>query len=334
MANESNETQVPNSARVKKLVRDALDLVDYAIESGVKGEGDRPISLEVISTIQQVAAKLHVFGEHEDNAKSASPEITVAELNAFENAYYNLAIALHPVTAQTLRDTDLAPRHVERRLSGSAKGWDVFFRRLSDIVLGSSPAIRFTRVLWIVAIAFSVFVVMADWLLQLTALEGDDSKYKWQRQLLQLLMPWAYGGLGSCVYLLRSAHVYIYQRTFDILRKPEYFNRILLGTIAGGAIILFVNQITGEDGVVIQLSSAALGFLSGYSTDFLFNTIERIIAAILPKVGLDTVARSSPSLKIETPRMDVSMKDLVDRYERADGTAKELYHSLIKRYTQ
>ena len=100
MANESNETQVPNSARVKKLVRDALDLVDYAIESGVKGEGDRPISLEVISTIQQVAAKLHVFGEHEDNAKSASPEITVAELNAFENAYYNLAIALHPVLGE------------------------------------------------------------------------------------------------------------------------------------------------------------------------------------------------------------------------------------------
>ena len=29
----------------------------------------------------------------------------------------------------------------------------------------------------------------------------------------------------------------------------------------------------------------------GYSTDFLFNTIERIIAAVLPKVGLETVKR-------------------------------------------
>jgi len=58
------------------------------------------------------------------------------------------------------------------------------------------------------------------------------------------------------------------------------------GTISGGAILLFVNQITTEEGSVIQLSSAALGFLAGYSTDFLFNTIEQVIGAILAKVGI------------------------------------------------
>jgi hypothetical protein len=112
--------------------------------------------------------------------------------------------------------------------------------------------------------------------------------------LVQLLIPWAYGGLGSCVYLLRSAHSFIHQRTFDLRRKPEYFNRILLGTIAGGAIILFVNQIMGEEGTVVQLSSAALGFLAGYSTDFLFNTIERIISALFPKVTPTETTRTPP----------------------------------------
>ena len=45
--------------------------------------------------------------------------------------------------------------------------------------------------------------------------------------------------VGACAYMLRSAHYFIYQRSFDTRRTPEYFNRILLGAISGGAIILF-----------------------------------------------------------------------------------------------
>ena len=86
-------------------------------------------------------------------------------------------------------------------------------------------------------------------------------------------MPWIYGGLGACIFLLRTAHVFIYQRSFDVRRKPEYLNRILLGAASGGAIMLFVNQITDDQGNVFKLSSAALGFLAGYNTDFLFSTM-------------------------------------------------------------
>jgi hypothetical protein len=150
-------------------------------------------------------------------------------------------------------------------------------------------------------------------------------------QLVQILNPYAYGGLGSCVYLLRSAHQYIHERTFDIRRMPEYFNRILLGTISGGAIILFVEQITTDNGEVIKLSSAALGFLAGYSTDFLFSTIERIISAILPKTGLDSVKRQ----RIATPQkppIDPTLKELMDRFEKAvDPDQRSLYKSLIEK---
>jgi len=112
--------------------------------------------------------------------------------------------------------------------------------------------------------------------------------------LLDLLIPWAYGGLGACAFLLRSAHAFIYQRSFDLRRKPEYFNRILLGAISGGAIILFTKYLVDQEGTFAQLSASALGFVAGYSTDSLFNTIERIVNAIFPKVALETVPKESP----------------------------------------
>ena len=85
--------------------------------------------------------------------------------------------------------------------------------------------------------------------------------------------------------MLRSAHYFIYQRTFDVRRTPEYFNRILLGAVSGGAIILFVEYLSksADDGSTAHVGSTALGFIAGYSGDFLFNTVERIVNAIFPK---------------------------------------------------
>ena len=137
----------------------------------------------------------------------------------------------------------------------------------------------------------AAFVILSGWYLQYKAEVGDTNSYRGRTIFFELLTPWMYGGLGACVYLLRSAHIYIYQRTFDVRRKPEYFNRILLGAIAGGAIILFANNVAGDDGTVIQLGSAALGFLAGYNTDLLFSAMERISGALLPKLGLDTMQR-------------------------------------------
>ena len=110
------------------------------------------------------------------------------------------------------------------------------------------------------------------------------------RFLWQSLVPWAYGALGACAFLLRSAHYFIHQRSFDTRRTPEYFNRILLGAISGGGIILFTEYLTSaDDGSVAHLGAAALGFVAGYSGDLLFNMVERVVTAIFPKVSTETV---------------------------------------------
>ena len=143
---------------------------------------------------------------------------------------------------------------------------------------------------------------------------GDTGSYLWPRTFIEITTPWVYGGLGACVFLLRSAHVFIYERCFDVRRKPEYLNRILLGAASGGAIMLFVSQITDDQGSVIKLSSAALGFLSGYNTDFLFSTIERVMAALLPKVGVDSVQKAAPG-----GVKPADLNDLADRMDKARG---------------
>jgi hypothetical protein len=198
------------------------------------------------------------------------------------------------------------------------------FIGIADFVLGYSPALRFTRVIWIIAIFFAVFVIIAEWQINVLGLREDAVSVKPKRDLWQALQPWAYGGLGACASLLRSAHYFIYQRCFDVRRKPEYLNRILLGSISGGAIILFTNYLVAADDTFTHFGSAALGFIAGYSTDFLFNTIERIVTAIFPKVAVETVPRDSSQTPAPAqPRQRPRRSDQPDANDLdADGKPK------------
>jgi hypothetical protein len=264
---------------------DALSLSSFAVGTGFRTATGDMLSLADIGVIQDTAAKLGEFDPPAAPSQpgaainpAAPPSVTAAEWIAFELAYYRLAVAMSPVTAETLEATAATTF----RMDGSR------LYRFRDWIFGNSPALRFTRMFAAVAIALGAFVILAEGKIYVLGLEGDALTEVRLKNTLESLLPWAYGALGSCAYLLRSAHYYIYQRSFDLRRKPEYFNRVLLGAISGGAIILFVNYLVDDgSGTALHLSSAALGFVAGYSTDFLFNTIERVIAAIFPKTDSD-----------------------------------------------
>jgi hypothetical protein len=288
----------------EQLVTDALLMLDYAIGSGVKTADGHPIPDDAITAIESTADKLGLL-----DGKPGSAALSASDWAAFDIAYYKLATALAPVTGETLRNTMGRPPRS---------------RTASEILLGDSPALRFTRCLWYVSLGFAAFVLCANWYLNVKAENSNTDTYLVSRTILELIMPWMYGGLGACVYLLRSAHTYIYLRTFDVRRKPEYSNRILLGAIAGGAIILFANNIAGDEGTVIQLGSAALGFLAGYNTDLLFNAMERISNALLPKLGIDTIQKVPP---VRPP----DFNDLADRIDKAKGPDKAHYKAVMSK---
>ncbi|WP_187432147.1 hypothetical protein ROLI_031290 [Roseobacter fucihabitans] len=162
----------------------------------------------------------------------------------------------------------------------------------------TSPAGRYLFKLWITVIVMIVMVLLSNFLqfyhdFNLTDFEEEwedwDYKVSYAYQFSQYMEPFVYGTLGALAHMLRVTARTLRDREFDPSRAPEHINRIILGTLSGGAIILFIAQITDEDGQLLQISAAALGFIAGYSVDFLFQTIDRIVEAILPQVGLSTV---------------------------------------------
>jgi hypothetical protein len=273
--------------RVREQVEDALELADYVVEFGIKNADGQPLAFADIATINATAGMLGILpvsAGANQGPRASQGAISRDQWAAFEEAYYRLAMNTSPVTAETLRSTKAisSDGQTAGRLSS-----------LSEFLLGHSPAQYFTRRFALATILFAVFVVAAEWRINVLGLQEDAVAVQTERYVLELLLPWAYGGLGACAYLLRSAHYFIYQRTFDMRRTPEYSNRVLLGSISGGAIILFTNYLVSENATYTHFGSAALGFIAGYSTDFLFNTIERIVTAIFPKVAVETVPKDS-----------------------------------------
>jgi hypothetical protein len=293
--------------KIRIEVKDALDLADFVIKTGVKKADGPTVGPEVVKVIKVTAGKIRLYEEIKD-----AVYIKASEWARFELAYYALADFSSAVTAETLHNTQ-----------NTGQG---YFRQ-------SSPAQKFTWLLWAITIGFATFVVLAAAIV----IGGiDTAPANWWTglaqplsQYIQILIPYAYGGLGACAFLLRSAHSMIAQRRFDIRRKPEYLNRILLGMVSGGAIVLLINQ--DSEGETVRISSAALGFIAGYSNDFLFNAIERVVAAVLPHVGLESVQRASAPARppLELPTGGMTLKELMDRMEKASPEDKELYKSLI-----
>jgi len=193
----------------KRQGKDALTLLEFAIESGFTTDAGTRISPELVIRIRRATEDI-----------MASETIGPKQWAEFAIAYYQLTTLMTPVTAATVRDT----------------------REVGSLFKDPSPAQAFTRWLWSVTIVFAFVVAIGELSLLrygpaeegIVSTDGSTLPNTFL-QILQVLAPYAYGGLGACVYLLRSAHRFIYERTFDLRRKPEYFNRILLGVIAGSA---------------------------------------------------------------------------------------------------
>lgn len=110
----------------------------------------------------------------------------------------------------------------------------------------------------------------------------------------QYLIPFTYGTLGAMAFILRYSVGRLHKREFDPRRIPGNYIRIVLGTICGGAIVMFVdtNSTFGVD-----VTAAALGFLAGYSTDFLFGIVDRLKDSIEP--GENKKGQVSPRSELE-----------------------------------
>lgn len=296
-----------NDKASKAAVEQSLYLVAAITRGGVATRPGADLS-GPIANINKIAA--------EANARTLSHE----QQTILDSATLALMAAIAPATIQSLRDTDPHIPTENRTLHR----------------LGSYEALAFSRGLWVWSFIFIAIAVFGNWLLACEgkACEINDECLRGWTLLFQILTPFTYGALGATAALLRILHTYIYDRTYDRRRKPEYYNRILLGTIAGGVIAMFVEVQADAEAKALtsKLSAGALGFLAGYSTDFLYSTIERITSALFPKVTVEperpgrgrtiSAASTAPSLDELLGRLTAArtederakIGELIDRY--------------------
>ncbi len=257
-AEDATSLQIDTGMR--DLVEDVRRLLEYALSEAPKSDKG-PIDDTIVQPIVDIAYP---------NDETAPTKVEKTAWIAFLKACDLLTARTSPVTANTLRDTQPDnPANILQRL------------------LGSRPPYKITRMLWYTTLVFIALAITNDFYVIRwgQALTGQVDGGELRAQILSVLAPFIYGGLGACAYLLRSAHSLIAARTFNSSYKPEYLNRILLGIVSGGTATLFATNVVDADGQVLKLSQVAIGFLAGYSTDFLFKTIERLLEALFPRTN-------------------------------------------------
>lgn len=242
--------RVPSEACAKELetvLYSVKRLARYAVETGQLPDEVNIADLHTILTAW--------YQKH---------EITPDGLNRIAHYYQVLERELGPITARTLEATDThGGTHYRKTTAG-----------------------RHAIHLWVITGLVVVSILLVEWYEKSYSGVAPDLK-NFIDVLVRFIAPFIYGSLGSCVYLLRVTETRLRHRDFDSTRIPEHWNRLVLGTLCGGAIILVLEQTIESVSTVngVPVTAALVGFLAGYSVDFLFDIVDRLIEGITSKLS-------------------------------------------------
>lgn len=105
--------------------------------------------------------------------------------------------------------------------------------------------------------------------------------------VVEYFNPFVFGAIGACTYLLRISGQRLHNRSFNPARFPEHINRLVLGALSGGIIIILLKESVVDAAAIqgvthVPLGVAALGFVAGYSVELLYQVLDRIISSIVP----------------------------------------------------
>ncbi len=111
------------------------------------------------------------------------------------------------------------------------------------------------------------------------------------------ILPLLYGLLGGFAFVLRSLAAETQGLVFTKGSNIKYALRIHLGALAGLAVGLFWGDIEKQQiGFIESLSPLAIAFVAGYSVEFLFRIMDRIIS----NVSLKTKDENENNKKVRT----------------------------------
>ncbi|HED40701.1 MAG TPA: hypothetical protein ENJ13_09770 [Chromatiales bacterium] len=207
-----------------------------------------------------------------------------------QNCYMLLSRQLAPITAISLRATECKQSSISKDYMGTDAGvhvrhmWFASFVALAAIVLMNIYQYMFEQ-------------NAAVWATSNPAMFNNGN---YLYALFTTLTPFMYGAFGASVFLLRQAETQLRERTFDPRRLPEFRNRLVLGTLSGGVIVLLYSS-GGIAETDIKITEAALGFIGGYSIDLLFSLLDRIVNALKPTEKTATYPAIASATAITPP---------------------------------
>ncbi len=108
---------------------------------------------------------------------------------------------------------------------------------------------------------------------------------------IQYFAPFAWGALGSCVYILKRISDEAAANRFDPDKFQGWQTRALLGAVLGGTITYVIDPATFG---ASTLDETAIAFLAGLGTKIVYGGFERMIALLADKLNLDAIAKAKP----------------------------------------
>jgi len=209
-----------------------------------------------------------------------------------EELYAILAELVSPVTVLTLRTTS-EEYAVQRSWWGN-----VFF--------GSSSVGRnfFRQLFWIAMLLVG--------LISLRKLIGGPE------DPLAFVDPFLYGALGALIYLYKGLTKLYINRTLHPKKLSTNWLRLFMGALTGALIVNLFGQFFDSASAEMGVSKVAIGFLAGYSVEFFYRSLDRIIEIITPKAKTQTdstVPMTPKQAQIET--LTKSLKEMTNEADKA-----------------
>ena len=108
---------------------------------------------------------------------------------------------------------------------------------------------------------------------------------------IQYFAPFAWGALGSCVYIMKRISDEAAANRFDPDKFQGWQTRALLGAVLGGTVTYVIDPTAFGSAT---LSDTAIAFLAGLGTKVVYGGFERMIALLSEKLNLDAVGKARP----------------------------------------
>jgi hypothetical protein len=243
-------------------------LVRYASENGIDSPGPDPRKPEetTLVLLRRAAAEYEPFYDDEE----MSPQKIEAEVKVLGH-YTRLAkqtkIENYPINGRTLIETSFASRSL------------FWLFGLTFILMGLAILNE----------------IMTGWVSETDPpyTQFQQEIVFLQRHVLQHLIPFIWGGLGACMYLLMRLYNIATHRAFDRARLHGWALRVLLASVLA-AVTLYLIEPAALSSNGLPLEAKSIAFLVGLGVKVVYGAFEKLVDTLVEKFNLDAVRRQPP----------------------------------------